>query len=333
MQKIINKIIWISAFILMIVFILFMIFNKKEKEYTKKFFYMDTYIYVKIYTNKDGNKILNDVENIYKEYHELSDRYNSYDNIKNIYYIKNNKEKSKYINIDKKLYDLIKYALDYNNELIDIGMGNVIDIWKNYRDNGTGLPSIEELKIAKLNQKDIILKDSKILNNHPNIDLGCIAKGYTTKKVGEYLKKKGINKYLINAGGNVLVGDNINNKDYTIGIENPNQKDDIFTILKGKNISVVTSGGYERFYEYNGKKYSHIIDPNSLYPTDYMKSVTIISKDSALSDLLSTTLFLMDIEDGKKYVDSLDNVEAIWYTNDNKIIYSKNAEKYVKKNK
>ena len=333
MQKIINKIIWIFAFILMIVFILFMIFNKKEKEYTKKFFYMDTYIYVKIYTNKDGNKILNDVENIYKEYHELSDRYNSYNNVKNIYYIKNNKEKSKYINIDKKLYDLIKYALDYNNELIDIGMGNVIDIWKNYRDNGTGLPSIEELKIAKLNQKDIILKDSKILNNHPNIDLGCIAKGYTTKKVGEYLNKKGVNKYLINAGGNVLVGDNINNKDYTIGIENPNQKDDIFTILKGKNISVVTSGGYERFYEYNEKKYSHIIDPNSLYPTDYMKSVTIISKDSALSDLLSTTLFLMDIEDGKKYVDSLDNVEAIWYTNDNKIIYSKNAEKYVKKNK
>ena len=332
MQKIINKIIWIFAFILMIIFILFMIFNKKEKEYTKKFFYMDTYIYVKIYTNKDGNKILNDVENIYKEYHELSDRYNSYDNVKNIYYIKNNKEKSKYIQIDKKLYDLIKYGLK-ENDLIDIGMGNVIDIWKNYRDNGSGIPTKEELEIAKLNQKDIVLKDGKILNNHPNIDLGCIAKGYTTKIVGEYLNKKGVNKYLINAGGNVLVGENINNTDYTIGIENPNQKDDIFTILKGKNISVVTSGGYERFYIYEGKTYSHIINPNSLYPADYMKSVTIISKDSALADLLSTKLFLMNIEDGKKYIDKLDNTEAIWYTNDNKIIYSKGAKKYVYKNK
>ena len=332
MQKIINKIIWIFAFILMIVFILFMIFNKKEKEYTKKFFYMDTYIYVKIYTNKDGNKILNDVENIYKEYHELSDRYNSYDNIKNIYYIKNNKEKSKYIQIDKKLYDLIKYGLK-ENDLIDIGMGNVIDIWKNYRDNGSGIPTKEELEIAKLNQKDIVLKDGKILNNHPNIDLGCIAKGYTTKIVGEYLNKKGVNKYLINAGGNVLVGENINNTDYTIGIENPNQKDDIFTILKGKNISVVTSGGYERFYIYEGKTYSHIINPNTLYPADYMKSVTIISKDSALADLLSTKLFLMNIEDGKTYIDKLDNTEAIWYTNDNKIIYSKGAKKYVYKNK
>ena len=332
MHSIINKIIWIIVTILMVIFLLFMIFNKREKEYTKKFFYMDTYIYVKIYTNKDGNKILENVEKIYKEYHELSDRYNSYDNIKNIYYIKNNKEKSDYIKIDKKLYDLIKYSLNYN-KLIDIGMGNVIDIWKNYRDNGTGIPSKEELEIAKLNEKEIVLIDGKIKNNHPNIDLGCISKGYTTKVVGEYLKKKGINKYLINAGGNVLVGDNINNKDYTIGIENPTQKDDIFTVVKGKNISVVTSGGYERFYEYDGKKYSHIIDPNSLYPTNYMKSVTIINKDSAKADLLSTMLFLMDIDEGKKYIDDLDDTEAIWYTNDNKIIYSKNAKKYVYKNK
>lgn len=336
MHKLINKIIWLLVLILMVLFILFMIFNKREKEYTKKLFYMDTYIYIKINTDKDGNKILKEVENIYKEYHELSDRYNGYNNIKNIYYIKNNKEKSKYIKIDKKLYNLIKYGLEQKektNNLIDIGMGNVIDIWKNYRDNGTGLPSMEELKIAKLNQKEIVLKDGKILNNHPNIDLGCISKGYTTKIVGEYLKKKGINKYLINAGGNVLVGDNINNKEYTIGIENPDQKDDIFTVIKGKNISVVTSGGYERFYEYDGKKYSHIIDPNSLYPTDYMKSVTIINKDSALADILSTFVFLMDVEEGKEYIDKLDNTEAIWYTNDNKIIYSKNAKKYVYKNK
>ena len=334
----INKIIWFSVITLMIIFLILMIFNKREKEYSRKFFYIDTYIYVKIYSNNSNkaNKLLDDVENIYKEYHQLSDRYNSYKNVKNIYYIKNNKEKSEYIKIDKKLYNLIKYGLeqqDNTNNLIDIGMGNVIDIWKNYRDNGYGLPTKEELKIAKANQKKIILKDGKIKNNHPNIDLGCISKGYTTKIVGEYLKKKKIDKYLINAGGNVLVGNNIKNKDYTIGIENPDQKDDIFTIVKGNNISVVTSGGYERFYEYEGKKYSHIIDPHSLYPTDYMKSVTIITKDSAYAGILSTALFLMNIEDGKKYIEKLDNVEAIWYTNDNKIIYSTGAKKYIYENK
>ena len=336
MQDKINKIIWFIVLILVIIFLFLMIFNKRDKEYTKKFFYMDTYIYVKIYTNdnKKANKILKEVENIYDEYHKLTDRYNRYSKIKNIYYIKNNTEKSEYLKIDKKLYDILNYSLKNNNDgLIDIGMGNVIDIWKNYRDNKNGIPSINELENAKSNEVEIILKDGKIKNNHPNIDLGCISKGYTTKIVGKYLEKNGIDKYLINAGGNVLVGNGYNNKEYTIGIEDPDNKNDIFTILKGNNIAVVTSGGYERFYEYDGKRYSHIIDPNTLYPTDYMKSVTVISNDSALSDILSTTLFLMDIEDGKKYINDLDNVEAIWYTNDNKIEYSKGAKKYIYENK
>ena len=112
-----------------------------------------------------------------------------------------------------------------------------------------------------------------------------------------------------------------NNSNYKIGIEDPNNKNDIFKVLKGNNISVVTSGGYERYYEYEDKKYHHIISPKTLYPTDYMKSVTIITKDSALADMLSTYLFLIDIEDGKDYINKLENVEAIWYTNDDKIVF------------
>ena len=334
----INKIIWSIVIILMISFILFMIFNKRDKEYERKFFYMDTYIYVKIYSSnpKKANKILDKVENIYKEYHELSDKYNSYKNLNNIYYINNNEDDKEYIKLDKKLYNLIKYGLEYKektNGLLDIGMGNIIDVWKRYIEKEEGIPSNEELEEAKEKYTEIELIDGKIKNNHPNIDLGAISKGYTTKIVGDYLKKEGIDKYLINAGGNVLVGNNYKNNKYTIGIEDPDNKNDIFTIVKGNNIAVVTSGGYERFYEYDGKRYSHIINPDTLYPSDYMKSVTVITKDSALADILSTTLFLMDIEEGKEYIETLDNVEAIWYTNDNKIIYSKGAKKYVYKNK
>ena len=212
-------------------------------------------------------------------------------------------------------------------------MGNVIDIWKKYQNNKNGVPTKEELeKVNTSSINDIVLKDgNKIKNNHVNIDLGSISKGYTTSLVGEYLDSIGIEEYLINAGGNVLVGNHYNNSTYKIGIEDPDNKNDIFTVLKGNNISVVTSGGYERFYEYDGKKYHHIISPKTLYPTDYMKSVTIITSDSALADLLSTTLFLMNIEDGKEYINSLDNVEAIWYTNDNEIELSNSAKKYVYK--
>lgn len=318
--------------------LMFIIDKTKKKEYTAKFYYMDTYIYVKLYSkdSEEANKALKEVEKIYKEYHELTDRYNSYDNINNIYYIKNNASDDEYITIDKKLYDVIEYgikAYDKSNGLVDISMGNVIDIWKKYRENQTGIPSKEELEKANTNNiKDIVLKDgNKIKNNHVNIDLGAISKGYTTKVVGEYLDSIGINEYLINAGGNVLVGNHYEESNYKIGIEDPNNKNDIFTVLKGNNIAVVTSGGYERYYEYEDKKYHHIISPETLYPTDYMKSVTIITKDSALADMLSTYLFLISIEDGKEYINELDNVEAIWYTNDDEIVLSDGAKKYVYK--
>lgn len=339
MQDKINKIIWIIIILLIIIFGLIIIKDKTtKKEYTSKFYYMDTYIYVKLYSkdSNKANKALKKVEKIYKEYHELTDRYNSYDNINNIYYIKNNESNDEYITIDKRLYKILEYGIesfDKTNGLIDISMGNVIDVWKKYRDNNSGIPDTLELEKAnKGNIKDIILKDNnKIKNNHVNIDLGSISKGYTTKIVGEYLESINLDEYLINAGGNVLVGKHYKNSNYKIGIEDPNNKDDIFTVLKGNNISIVTSGGYERYYEYNGKKYHHIIDPKTLYPTDYMKSVTIITKDSALADTLSTYLFLMSVEEGKKYINKLDNVEAIWYTNNDEIILSDGAKKNVYK--
>ena len=339
MQDKINKIIWIIILFLTIIFgIVFIIDKNRKKEYTSKFYYMDTYIYVKLYSKdiNKANEALKEVENIYKEYHELTDRYNSYNNVNNIYYIKNNDLEDEFIKIDKKLYEVIEYGIDAyqkSNGLVDISMGNVIDIWKKYQNNKNGVPTKEELeKVNTSSINDIVLKDgNKIKNNHVNIDLGSISKGYTTSLVGEYLDSIGIEEYLINAGGNVLVGNHYNNSTYKIGIEDPDNKNDIFTVLKGNNISVVTSGGYERFYEYDGKKYHHIISPKTLYPTDYMKSVTIITSDSALADLLSTTLFLMNIEDGKEYINSLDNVEAIWYTNDNEIELSNSAKKYVYK--
>lgn len=323
---------------LIILFIGIYIYDKNKKnEFTSKFFYMDTYIYVKIYdvNEKKATKILKDVENIYREYHELTDRYNEYKNIKNLYYIKNNKSNDEYITINKKLYNIIDYGIKWNKKtdgLIDISMGDIIDVWKKYRENKNGVPTKDELTN---NNNFIILKNNnKIKNNHPNIDLGCIAKGYTTKIVGEYLKQNKINKFLINAGGNVLVGDNYKKENYSIGIEDPNSEiKDIFKVVSGNNISVVTSGGYERFYTYNNKKYHHIINPKTYYPVDNMKSVTVITKDSSLGDILSTYLFLISIEDGVKYINNLDGVEAIWYDNNDTIITSKGFDKYEYKNK
>ena len=164
-------------------------------------------------------------------------------------------------------------------------------------------------------------------NNQPNIDLGAISKGYATKKVGEYFDNIGVKDYLINAGGNVLVGKNSKKEAYQVGIQSPNKDGNLLTIVKVNNMSVVTSGSYERNYIFNGKTYSHIIDPDTQNPAEYMKSVTVITKDSALGDVLSTTLFLMPVEEGLKFIKNYE-AEAIWVTNTDEIIRSEGFSSY-----
>ena len=339
MQERINKILFFIIPILIVFFIVINVLTpKKEEEYTFNMFYMDTYIYLKIYTNsvEQAEQIKKGVDEIYKKYDILANKYKEYENIHNLYYINYNTSNEENITIDKELYELIKYGIDAykkTNGLVDISLGNVLDIWKSYINSKYGLPTKEELERANTsNISDIILLDNyQIKNNHPNIDLGAITKGYVSNLVSIYLKENNINKYIINAGGNVIVGDNFNNNKYAIGIEDPDDRNDVIKVIYANNTSVVTSGGYERFYEWEGNRYNHIINPKTLYPVNNMKSVTIISKDSALNDILSTMLFIMNIDEGKEYIESLDNVEAIWYTNDNEIITSSGVNIYEQK--
>lgn len=327
MHSKINKIIWSVVVICVLFLIFYIIYNKNNtyKEYKTTFNYMDTNIEVRIYS-KDKNlalKKLKEVEKIFDKYHKLTDKYNAYDGINNIYYIHNNTSSDEYIKLDKELFDLIEYAKGYTQKtdgLVDIKMGNVLDLWHQYRTLNMGVPSYEELRLASSYDKEIILKDDNLIyNNHVNIDLGSIAKGYTTKVVANYLESKGVNRYLINAGGNVVVGDYYNKKgEYKIGIQDP-KSNGIFKVIKGNNISVVTSGSYERYYEYNGKIYSHIINPKTLYPENNFLSVTVICNDSALADILSTYLFLIDVDSGIKYIENLDGVEAIWYIDEGNV--------------
>lgn len=328
-----KKKIIVTVIIIILIILSFIVVNslKTKKEYSSNIFYMDTYIYVKLYSSDStkANKALTEVEKIYKEYHELTDRYNHYDNITNVYDIYHNDIDTETLTLDSKLYDLLKYADDWHKQYnkFNIEIGNIIDVWKKYRDSEVGIPTIDELNGVNNITSLTLLENNQILNNHPNLDLGSVAKGYTTEFVGKYLESIGINDYLINAGGNVKVGSNIKNKNYKIGIQSPVNSSDLLTVVNGQNISVITSGGYERNYEYNGTVYHHIIDPDTLYPSNYFKGISVITKDSALGDLLSTTLFLMNIEDGTKLIKEY-GVEAIWYTNDNQVIRSENFNSY-----
>lgn len=335
----INQILFIFIPILVTIFIgMILLDSLKVKEYSENLYYMDTYIYVKVYAGNriHANEVLNGVEKIYKEYHELTNKYKEYKGVKNLYYLTYNTSTDETITIDKRLYELLEYGKDVykvTNGLVDISMGNVLDIWKSYRDSKYGVPTLEELQNAKTDKiEDIVLLDkNQILNNHVNIDLGAIAKGYVTELAAEYLEKEGITKYIINAGGNVIVGDNDEFDKYSIGIEDPEDPTGIFKVIYGNNISVVTSGGYNRYYTWNGIRYSHIINPNTLFPDNYVKSVTVICTSSKFADVLTTMLYMMDVDSGLEYINNLEGVEAIWYTIDNQIVTSNGISKYENK--
>ncbi|MFI3307715.1 MAG: FAD:protein FMN transferase [Mycoplasmatota bacterium] len=299
----------------------------KNEMYQINLFYMDTYINVKIYTNSDSKaeEILNNVDIIYQDYHILSSKYDSYEEIKNIYYINNNLGTYE---IDNKLYDLIEYGIDWyetSNGLLNINIGGVTDLWNEHLEQGT-IPSLTELESIDTNISNIeLLGNNTITNYGVNLDLGAIAKGYASEIVKEYLEEE-LDYYLINAGGNVVAGEK-EDSIFSIGITDPTENEEIFQIINANNVSVVTSGSYERFTNIDGTNYHHIINPNTLFPSDYMLSVTIVSSDSALADSLSTILFNMSIEDGISFLEDYD-AQAIFYDTQGNIYTTEGFSQY-----
>lgn len=303
-----------------------------KKMYKDSFMYMDTYIEIKVYdvSSSKAKELLDSAKNMYKEYHELTDRYNSYDGIVNLYYLNNVLKMNKEVEIDNRLSDLIRYGIsmyDKTEGYVNIAMGNVLDVWKTYREEGKSVPKTYELMDKNINIKDIILNDNIYMKkSNIKLDMGSYVKGYVTEEVSKYFEENGCTKYLINAGGNVKVGKKYKFEKYKIGLEEPFNTSNIYKTLSVEMESIVTSGSYQRYYEVDGKNYNHIINPKTLYPDNYTKSVTVITKDSAYADILSTYLFMLPIEDGIKLVDSLNDVEAIWYSDD--IYYSEGFNQY-----
>lgn len=307
MKKVLISVLFILFIVVSIIFSIF-----KEDVYSANLFYMDTYINVKVVTTKSkGEKALKDIENIFKKYENLTNRY-SESELSKI----NNKVGT--FEVSEELFDILKVSVDWyykSDGLFNVNIGNIVDVWKRYRENKNGVPSLSELD-QDISIENIKFEDNKVIVNNANIDLGAIVKGYVTNVIKEYLEENEIKNYIVNAGGNVLVGEK---KDkFKVGIENPDGG--ILEVLNINNSCIVTSGGKERYYEYDGVKYHHIIDPVTKYPANHMKSVTVITDDCTKADILSTTLFLMPIEDGIKFIE--DDVDVLWYSNDNKIIKS-----------
>lgn len=157
------------------------------------------------------------------------------------------------------------------------------------------------------------------------IDLGAIAKGFIADEVVKYFDEQGVTTAIIDLGGNVYVkGNRPSGEAWTVGVQNPYLgRGQLLGRIRASDLSVVTSGIYERYLEVDGETYHHILDPDTGYPFENeIAGVTIVSETSLAGDALSTAVFSLGLEDGLALIEDLPEVEAVFVTKDRRIVLS-----------
>jgi len=321
--------------------------TRYEAEFLELF---DTMTKIVAYTNskEEFTKYSKLIYDDLKKYHQLYNIYNDYPGINNMKTINDNAG-IKPVKVDKKIIDLLLFAKDWYKKTdgkMNVAFGAVLKIWHEYRTEGiedeanAALPQMDTLKEAAkhtdINKVIIDEANSTVFLEDPkmSLDVGAIGKGYATEQVSKLAIKNGFTSGLISVGGNVRAIGNkgIENQLWNLGIQNPDKESDksIINIVYLTDLSLVSSGDYERYYTVNGKRYHHIIDPITLFPSVYFSEVTIICKDSGMADALSTAVFNMPFEEGLKFINALPDTEALWVMKTGEIKYSENFKKFVK---
>lgn len=335
-------------FIILCIF-LFTFLSSCERAQTKYSFHsfdcFDTVTAITGYadTKEEFDLVANEAISLLREYHALYTIYERYEGKENLCTIN---ELTDGTHTEKKVDTRIIDMLDFAREMhtltggeLNVAMGSVLSIWHDYRSFGMDdptsatLPPLDTLREASghtdIEKMIIDKKNSTVFLADPQtkLDVGAIAKGYAVEMVARALEAKGVDGYIINVGGNIRgVG---TQREWTVGIENPRDEENPYiAYLSIKNQAVVTSGCYQRFYIVDGESYHHIIDRDTLMPSELYLSVSVVCPSSALGDALSTALFCMPLDEGQALVASLDGVEALWVTPDGTLHYSDGFHHY-----
>ena len=265
-------------------------------------------------------------------YHRLFDIYNDYEGLNNLKTV-NDRAGIGPVKVDQKIIDLLKDAKAYYERTggrVNAAMGSVLYLWHEARGEALDdprnarLPDETVLSAAAghMNFENVIIDEaaSTVYLSDPEmrLDVGAVAKGWAVQRVAEQ-SPSGL---LISVGGNVCATGPKDDRgtQWVIGIQNPDGEDYLHTLYLSKG-SVVTSGDYQRTYAVGDKLYHHIIDPDTLYPSEYWRSVTVVCEDSGLADALSTALFTLPLDEGMALVQSC-GAEAMWVQADGTIQYT-----------
>lgn len=275
------------------------------------------------------------------EYHQLYDIYNEYEGINNIKTI-NDHGWEHPIKVDQRIIDLLLFSKELYTQTegrVNIAMGSVLRLWHDARETGIADPSRAALPDqAALEQAaahtdidsiQIDVEESTVFLSDPEVklDVGAIAKGYAVEQVCRNTPSG----LLISVGGNVCpTGPKPESgQPWVVGIQDPEDPEQYLHTIYVEDVSVVTSGDYQRYFTVDGVPYHHIIDPDTNYPAGYWRSVTILCRDSGVADALSTALFTLPQEEGQALLDAF-QAEAMWVRQDGTILYSPGFQAYIR---
>lgn len=325
---------YLIAFLILISFLAGCTSTKNQNEIksvSETAFLMGTMAKITIYDELEDKKVF---QKVFDRISEIEDRMTiNEDNERSEIIQLNNSAGHAYTKLSSDTFFVLekgKYYSELSNSKFDITIGPLVKLW-NIGTEEAGVPEESDIKdtLSLINHQNLLLDkenlSAKLNNPSMIVDLGGIAKGYAADEAAKILRQAGIQHAIINLGGNILT---LNTKPdgsyYRLGLQDPLQpRGDYMGIVMLNNQALVSSGTYERYFELDGKRYHHILNPQTGYPEENsIMSVSIITKDSIDADALSTTIFLLGLEEGMQMIETLPSTEAIFITSDKKVYTS-----------
>ena len=272
------------------------------------------------------------------EYHRLYNIYESYDGLRNLKTV-NDQAGIGPVPVDERILSLLQFAQTAWTETgsrVNAAMGSVLALWHDAREQAledpdrAALPDRSALEEAALHtdlsalELDLEAGTAFLTDPDMALDVGALAKGYAVEQVAAAAP----DHFLISVGGNVCAtGPKPDGTPWTVAVENPDGGD-FLKLLYAEDRSVVTSGDYQRYFELDGVRYHHIIDPDTLEPAAYWRSVTVVADSSAAADCLSTALFTLPQAEGQRLLDQW-GAEALWIGRDGAQVMSPGFSAYL----
>lgn len=279
--------------------------------------------------DNDENKADDAISKAFAEVKRIDDLFTTFNDQSPVWQINNSADTI--IDVDPEVYNLIVLCdsiTKLSGGSFDVSLDNLTKVWGFYSDN-PNLPenSVIDSALFRSGWNHIkLLGDSKIIEHKKvGLNFGAIAKGYAVDRAIDVLQKYEIKEALVNAGGEISVIGN----DWAVGIQHPREINSIIKKIKLDGYTVATSGDYEQYFEVNGVRYHHILDPKSGYPSRGLQSVTIINKSNTFADGLATAVFVMGKEKGMKLIESLNHIEAMIVDSGGKNFYSSGFEEFL----